>query len=90
MKSLGMGGVDIFIVGRFFIGGRVRGLVHPFVELGFKVVKEVIEGFLLVIEVLNFAIDGTNVGIDVLDVTLVLVVVDDQDTYFLVAGESHL
>jgi hypothetical protein len=58
-------------------------LAHPFVGLGCKGVKEAIE-------VLHFGIEGTNVGIDVLDVTLVLVVVDDQGNDFLVMGESHL
>jgi hypothetical protein len=44
----------------------------------------------LVIEVLNFGIEGTNVGIDGLDVTFLLVVVSDQGSDFLVASESHL
>jgi hypothetical protein len=90
MKILGIGGVVVFMAGTFFRGGRVQGLAHPFVELGFEGVKAAIEGSILVIEVLNFGIGGTNVGIDVQDVTLVLIVVGDQVSDFLVTGESHL
>jgi hypothetical protein len=53
MKGLQMGGVGIFMVGRLFRGGRVRGLAHPFVEFGFKGVKATSEGDILDLEGLN-------------------------------------
>jgi hypothetical protein len=90
VKIVGMGGVDVFMVGRLFIEGRVQELAHPFVEFGFKGVKATIEGFILLIKVLKFGIEGTNVVINVSNINIVLVVVDDQRNHFLVVGENHL
>jgi hypothetical protein len=71
MRALEMGRVSVFMIGRLFIRGRVQGATHQLVECVF----DVFDGGTLVLEGLNGGIELANVGIEGLDVLLVLDVV---------------
>jgi hypothetical protein len=63
-----MGRVIVFLIGRLFIRGRVHGVPHQLVECFF----DVFDVGTLVMEDMNRGIDLANVGIESLDVLLVL------------------
>jgi hypothetical protein len=44
----------------------------------------------IIFEGSNIKINGNNIGIDVLDVMLVMFIVDEKVGYFLVASKIHL
>jgi hypothetical protein len=82
MRTLVMGRVMVFLIGWLFRRGRVQGMAHQLV----KCVFDVFDVGTLVLEGLNRGIELANVGIDILDVLLVLDVVNNQCIEFLGTG----
>jgi hypothetical protein len=86
MRTLEMGRVGLFMIGRLFKRVRVQGADHPLV----KCVFDILDGETLFMEVLNGGIELDNVGINGLDIFLVLDVVGNQGIDFLGTGGFHL
>ena len=78
-----MGRVSVFMIGKLFIRGRVQGETHQLVECVFDVGT-------LVLEYMNRGIELANVGIESLDVLLILDVLGNQCIEFLGVGGFHL
>jgi hypothetical protein len=83
MRTLVMGRVIVFLIGRLFKRGRVQGAAHQLGECVFDVFAFFLEG-------LNRGIEPAKVGIDSLDVLLVPEIVDNQVIEFLGMGGGHL
>jgi hypothetical protein len=86
MRTLEMGRVSVFMIGRFFRRGRVQGVTYQLVECAF----DVFDCGTLVLEDMNRGIDLSNVGIYGLDVLLVIGIVGNQGIEFLGMGGCHL
>jgi hypothetical protein len=54
MRVVEKGKFNVFLIERFFKGGRVKGLAHQFFECG-------IDGGILVLEDLNIGIEGDKI-----------------------------
>jgi hypothetical protein len=60
------------------------------IHLGRKRVHGLLHTSHIIFEGSNISVDGSSVGIDVVDVTLVLFIIGEQVGDFLLAGEIHL
>jgi hypothetical protein len=92
MRALVLGRVMFILIRLLFIRGRVLGTTQEVFFEVFDVGTSFLEVFdvgKLFLEDINSLIDGANVGTEMLDVVLVLMVVSNQGIEFLVLCGSH-
>jgi hypothetical protein len=104
MKGLVMGRISVFMVGRLFIGYRAFELNFEVVHIGREGIYGMLhiaqiifegrsirfDGSSIIFEARIIIVKGRNIGIDVLDVSLVIDIVREKGSEFLVAGEGPI
>jgi hypothetical protein len=93
MRAVGMRRFIVILIRWLFIRERVLGTTQEFFFKVFDVGTLFLEVFYvgtLVLEDINSGIDGANVGIEKIDVILVLMLVSNKGIEFLGSCGSHL